>query len=1493
MQAGTVEILLQMKDDFSSALKGLNEGLRGAAKEAKSTSGAFGDLTGSVRQLVGMAAAYVSVSKLTSLTKEAGMAAIEAENSELRLALAIKNRADAASLSASSLSEMAGSLSELSGVSDESIREAEAVLLRFKSVTAKNIGEVTEVLVDFAAMARMDVTTAARLLGRALESPGESMMALNRAGITLSDTEKKLIKDLKDAGQAAAAQAQFMDILKEKTVGYAQEGIAPAQLWMNRLKNSWGEFLEAVGQQGMLDKLIVILKKLNEYLRSDAAMQFAREIGGAITKAVAFFGEKMAWAVNHVELLVKALKAFITMKAVAAFASMGDSVLAMVAPLTATAGGMQGATGAINAFGQEASHTTMILDGLGKPFQLVGTQATKVQAGLANAGKSAVKMNTDFGKLVGPAGALLVATVGFNNLTNSQSEFVRISGTVLNALGLLIAFAPLLPTLGAAIKALSMELLAFFASGPGLTLLAVVGVAEALNRWAKWSAKRSTDAMDDMSEAVASFGATIQRANTEIGEGFLDWDTVNVVKEKMAAIKIALASTTDPDKINELNYEFSLLLKTLEKLEKIKLVAIKPPEPDAPEAEKNPIAEAVAAFQLSLTEQEKVQKFLQATLKETEYSLQGVGVSLEEVSKRYSLAQERAAAFAQVLALKIDPLSGTGKDLMDRILALNAAKRAQEELNAAIQNGNEMYLSTLPALERLNLTFEAEKKAITAWGVATGATAAQVQQSMDGATQRMQDGITALSEQRGDFEKQHRDILLAFAVEMKIAEEWARTSGKSTEEVEAVMSAMRAKVEKELAKVDKAIADSKLLGVEMPPVVIEVDAAALKEATELADAFGASMGLTTKEMVKHYNLWLQMNAATKAYKDELKRIDTLKVSQAVKDAMALAAQLKLNGAQAAQLDTSEQQLAAMDRWIQGAQLLSGILGSMNSKLADALNMVIGIAGAYQQMAAAAAAAAAAQEAAAAAGGGNTALNASASEASSASKMASASLYVAIVMMVVGIFKSIEASKKARRYSSTAVVGMDDGSLGSQSGGHSDKDLDRGVAEAILGLLDTFQSITGTFITGIETMTIDIREDGKYFKAYLEGAFLGQFETETEAIAAVVAAGLTSGEFTGTISTAMREMLQAVNDNTKGWGSITQGITSEQLQEQMAFIQQIEDEASGIDATTKALQGLLAQIQNVEAKLLEFGVSAKEAFRLAGEWGLAQANDIWNSLTGKKKSAKEELALLKMKGEMLIMQLKLWKLEIEGKMEFLKAEGKMLEEEYQMYAGFAARLGIFIDSLHLEDIHLPGTGGGSGSAGTGDPPPGGGGFGDHVNRFAEAVKSFKDAQEQLRKAIHDLKYGESTTALTDRERLKMAFADYQKNLALAKGGNLQAVQALPEMLNRVLELAKSWTGGGEMGMFGFESFTQFFDEMLREGSAIADMKTPATITDGNTIYHKRVAEASEAHHTSTKRFAEQNRQQMAKQAEIGETQVKVTKQVVDKLDILTKTAWRAA
>jgi hypothetical protein len=146
------------------------------------------------------------------------------------------------------LTDMASSLQKVTIYGDETIESMQGVLLGFRNITGTNFDEATKAALDMATVMKMDLTSAAQVVGKALDQPATGLDSLARQGFKFTTQGKAMMQSMVDAGNTAGAQKIILDELN-KTYGGTSEAVAETATGLKvRLKNAMSDVNEEIGR---------------------------------------------------------------------------------------------------------------------------------------------------------------------------------------------------------------------------------------------------------------------------------------------------------------------------------------------------------------------------------------------------------------------------------------------------------------------------------------------------------------------------------------------------------------------------------------------------------------------------------------------------------------------------------------------------------------------------------------------------------------------------------------------------------------------------------------------------------------------------------------------------------------------------------------------------------------------------------------------------------------------------------------------------------------------------------------------------------------------------------------------------------------------------------------------------------------------------------------------------------------------------------------------
>lgn len=179
------------------------------------------------------------------------MNTIEAEKAQAQLEARIKSTRMAAGLSASQLNGLADALQRVTTFDDDSITNAQSLLLTFTQIGRTTFPRATEAILDLATAMNTDLKSATIQVGKALNDPIRVVTALSEAGVQFNDTQRDLIKSLVETGKVAEAQSIILAELETQFGGAAKAARNTFGGALQSLRNTIDNLLEGDGNGGL------------------------------------------------------------------------------------------------------------------------------------------------------------------------------------------------------------------------------------------------------------------------------------------------------------------------------------------------------------------------------------------------------------------------------------------------------------------------------------------------------------------------------------------------------------------------------------------------------------------------------------------------------------------------------------------------------------------------------------------------------------------------------------------------------------------------------------------------------------------------------------------------------------------------------------------------------------------------------------------------------------------------------------------------------------------------------------------------------------------------------------------------------------------------------------------------------------------------------------------------------------------------------------------
>lgn len=228
MSDTVLQIIVNGKDNASDVLSGVGRTVAGLGKLA-------------------LGAGVVVGGALAGGLAVAAKAATEAEEISAQLNAVLESTKGVAGMTAEAIQEQALALSEVTRFEDDAIVSAQSLLLTFTKIGKDTFPDATEATLDVAQAMKMDLRSAALLVGKALNDPTRGLTALTRSGVQFTEQQQQVITSLVETGDLAAAQAMILEELETQFGGSARAGGDTFAGQLDILKNSLGNVAEEIG----------------------------------------------------------------------------------------------------------------------------------------------------------------------------------------------------------------------------------------------------------------------------------------------------------------------------------------------------------------------------------------------------------------------------------------------------------------------------------------------------------------------------------------------------------------------------------------------------------------------------------------------------------------------------------------------------------------------------------------------------------------------------------------------------------------------------------------------------------------------------------------------------------------------------------------------------------------------------------------------------------------------------------------------------------------------------------------------------------------------------------------------------------------------------------------------------------------------------------------------------------------------------------------------
>lgn len=251
-----------------------------------------------VKNAIGVALGAVSVHAVFEFTKSCLDAAASSESVAKQTAAVLESTKGVSGMTAKSVSELATSLQSVTTYDDEAIASAENLLLTFTKIGKDTMPGATEAVLNMSTALGQDTKSSAVQLGKALNDPIKGITALQRVGVTFTDTQKKQIAAMVKVGDVAGAQKVILNELNTEFGGSARAAADTYAGSVMQMQNSWENVKETLGG-GVLPIATKLMKALTGLFNGSVSPEmFGAQISGVINDLVTKISGALPAALN-------------------------------------------------------------------------------------------------------------------------------------------------------------------------------------------------------------------------------------------------------------------------------------------------------------------------------------------------------------------------------------------------------------------------------------------------------------------------------------------------------------------------------------------------------------------------------------------------------------------------------------------------------------------------------------------------------------------------------------------------------------------------------------------------------------------------------------------------------------------------------------------------------------------------------------------------------------------------------------------------------------------------------------------------------------------------------------------------------------------------------------------------------------------------------------------------------------------------------------------
>ena len=210
--SNTFHYTVKAKDESKPATKSAEKNMDDMSKAAEKA----GD---TIKKALTATAVLAGLQMIASAIQDSIRAFSAYESQVVRLDAVMQATGHAAGFTTRQLEEMATSLSRETNKSAQDIMSMQSVLGTFMSISGDVFDRTMSIAVDLSEVFGQDLKASATQLGKALEDPITGMTALREVGVSFTQEQKDLVREMQAVGDISGAQGVILGVLESQVGG--------------------------------------------------------------------------------------------------------------------------------------------------------------------------------------------------------------------------------------------------------------------------------------------------------------------------------------------------------------------------------------------------------------------------------------------------------------------------------------------------------------------------------------------------------------------------------------------------------------------------------------------------------------------------------------------------------------------------------------------------------------------------------------------------------------------------------------------------------------------------------------------------------------------------------------------------------------------------------------------------------------------------------------------------------------------------------------------------------------------------------------------------------------------------------------------------------------------------------------------------------------------------------------------------------------------------